>query len=316
MTKKNKIELSWEDVEERAEAVFVGIGSAFNTAGPLRCYAIPNGGFHAWNAVVMASLRLDGPSLVLTDTVEDADIILDDIFDSGATLRTVRNFEKEQGSSQATFYALVDKPQEGLEGVWVCFPWEGKEVPGREAVDGPTDAVTRILQFIGEDPKREGLLETPKRVVKSYSEIFAGYKQTPEQHLKTFSEGACDEMVVLKDIEFYSVCEHHMQPFFGRAHIAYIPDNRVVGISKLARILEVFARRLQIQERLTTQIVDALEEHLKPKGAACIIEAQHFCMVCRGVNKQNSVMVTSAMNGVFRNDKNQARLELLSFIRS
>ena len=152
-------------------------------------------------------------------------------------------------------------------------------------------------------------------MVKSYSEIFAGYKQVPEQHLKTFSEGACDEMVLLKDIEFYSVCEHHMQPFFGKAHIAYIPDSRVVGISKLARILEVYARRLQIQERLTTQIVDALDMHLKPKGSACVIEAQHFCMVCRGVNKQNSKMVTSAMSGVFRDDKKQARNELMSLIR-
>lgn len=178
------------------------------------------------------------------------------------------------------------------------------------------EAIQTILEYIGEDPHREGLVETPSRVLKSYSEIFGGYKQTPEQHLKVFTDGACDEMVLLKDIEFYSVCEHHMQPFFGKAHIAYIPNNRVVGVSKLARILDTFARRLQIQERLTQQVVDALMTHLHPKGAACIIDAKHFCMVCRGVQKQNSSMVTSAMKGVFLEHGNLARTELLNLIRN
>lgn len=174
-------------------------------------------------------------------------------------------------------------------------------------------AVRHILQYIGEEPTREGLEETPDRVVKSFAEIYSGYNVNIGKLLKTFKDGACDEMVLLRDIEFYSVCEHHMQPFHGRAHIAYLPDGKVVGISKLARLLEAFSRRLQIQERLTSQITSALMEHLQPKGAACVLTAQHFCMVCRGVNKQNSSMVTSSLKGEF--EKPEVRAEFLSLIQ-
>ena len=157
----------------------------------------------------------------------------------------------------------------------------------------------QILKFIGDDPEREGLLETPNRIIRSWSRLYGGYHRNVESIMKTFEEDSSDQMVILKDIEFYSTCEHHMLPFFGKAHIAYIPDGKVVGISKLARILEIFSRRLQIQERLTGEITEALMEHLKPLGAACMIEAQHFCMVSRGVEKQNSIMVTSSLKGVF-----------------
>lgn len=176
------------------------------------------------------------------------------------------------------------------------------------------NAVSLLIRHIGDDPEREGLRETPERVLRSYHEIFEGYKLDPARILKTFEDGACDEMVVLKDIEFYSVCEHHWQPFFGKAHIAYIPDGRVVGISKLARLLDIYARRLQIQERLTTQVTEALMQHLKPRGAACVIEAQHFCMICRGVNKQNSKMITSSLKGEFL-DELEVRHEFLSLIK-
>lgn len=173
-------------------------------------------------------------------------------------------------------------------------------------------AIRTVLQFIGEDPTREGLQETPSRVLKSYREIFGGYGVDPASVFKVFEDGACDEMVVLKDIEFWSTCEHHIQPFYGKAHIAYIPNGKVIGVSKLARLLDVFSRRLQIQERICQQVTEALMEHLQPKGAACVLEARHLCMTCRGVGKQNSVMVTSSLKGEFLLP--EVRQEFLSFI--
>ena len=163
------------------------------------------------------------------------------------------------------------------------------------------ELVKQLLKAIGENPEREGLLNTPKRVVKSWNTIFGGYHQDPEKVLKTTFYVDCDEMVICKDIEFYSTCEHHMLPFFGKCHIGYIPKSQVVGLSKLARLLEVYSRRLQIQEQLTNQIANSLMNVLKPIGVGVIIEAKHFCMMCRGVGKKNSVMITSAIRGIFQN---------------
>lgn len=160
--------------------------------------------------------------------------------------------------------------------------------------------IRQILMGIGEDPDRDGLLETPKRVVKSWTELFSGYTKNVEDVFKVFEADGQDEMVVLRDSEIFSNCEHHMQPFFGKVHIAYIPNGKVIGISKLARLADIYAHRLQIQERLTKQITDALMKYLKPKGAACVVEAQHLCMKMRGVNKQNSVMLTSSLTGCFK----------------
>lgn len=162
------------------------------------------------------------------------------------------------------------------------------------------DHIREIIKFIGENPEREGLRKTPERMVKSWKELFSGYHQNVEEIFTVFEDDCCDEMVVLKQIEMYSFCEHHMLPFFGKASIAYIPNGKVVGISKLARVLEVFSRRLQIQERLCEQVTGALEKHLQPKGTACVIEAHHLCMMARGVSKQNSVMITSSLTGAFR----------------
>ncbi len=173
--------------------------------------------------------------------------------------------------------------------------------------------VRLILRHLGENPTREGLLDTPKRVVKSWGEIYSGYNKQPEDVLTTFDSDGYDQIVLLKDIELYSMCEHHMLPFFGKAHVAYIPDGRVIGISKLARLVDMYARRLQIQERIGEQVTDALMAHLMPKGAVCIIEATHMCMRMRGVAKQNSTMVTSSMRGVFM-DKPEARNELMQLI--
>jgi GTP cyclohydrolase I len=179
------------------------------------------------------------------------------------------------------------------------------------------NAVRTLLINIGEDPSREGLLDTPKRVFKSYSKLYGGYQMKPEDILKTTFTEMSDEMVLLKDIEFYSTCEHHMLPFTGKIHIAYIPSQKdgqckVVGISKLARLVECYARRLQIQERLVNQIADALETYLGATGVMVVAEAQHQCMTSRGVEKQSSVMVTSAIRGVFK--KPETRSEFLTLI--
>jgi GTP cyclohydrolase I len=160
-------------------------------------------------------------------------------------------------------------------------------------------SIKELLDAIGEDPEREGLQGTPERVIRSWGELYGGYEQSPADLFTTF-ESDHDEMVLLRDIEFFSMCEHHMLPFFGKAHIAYLPDQRVIGISKLARLLEVYSRRLQIQERIGQQVADDLMTYLKPKGCAVVLEAKHLCMVARGVNKQNSLMTTSVMRGAFR----------------
>jgi GTP cyclohydrolase I len=175
--------------------------------------------------------------------------------------------------------------------------------------------IVNLLELIGEDPSREGLQDTPKRVLKSYAKLFGGYDQDPKEILKTtFAGEGYDQIVLLDNIEFFSTCEHHLLPFFGKAHVAYIPRKRVVGLSKLARVVECFARRAQIQERLTSQIANALNEALDPMGVGVILEAQHFCMVARGVEKQGSVMVTSALTGVLKSDS-KARSEFMSLLR-
>lgn len=184
---------------------------------------------------------------------------------------------------------------------------------------GNVEIIQAMLQSIGEDPEREGLKDTPHRVVRSWECLYGGYAMSDADVLKTVFEEAggyekYDEMILLRDIDFFSTCEHHMLPFFGRAHVAYIPDGCVVGVSKLARLVEVFARRLQIQERMTTQIADAIDEHLKPKGIGVILKAQHFCMTSRGVQKQNTMMVTSAMRGSFK-AHHETRSEFLHLVK-
>lgn len=178
-------------------------------------------------------------------------------------------------------------------------------------------AISTILEYIEpHQSNREGLIDTPSRVVNSWKEIFSGYSEDPAEVLSsTFNAEDYDGIVLLRDIEFHSTCEHHLQPFTGKAHVAYIPVERIVGISKLARIVDLHARRLQNQERITKGIADDLEKHLNPLGAAVIIEASHGCMKCRGVKKQNSVMTTSAMRGVFF-ERNEARTELMQLIQS
>jgi GTP cyclohydrolase I len=174
-------------------------------------------------------------------------------------------------------------------------------------------AVREILLAVGENPDREGLIKTPSRVARAYAELMAGLQDDPRRHLKTVFRERYDEVVLLRDIEFHSLCEHHLLPFTGKAHVAYLPDGKVVGLSKLARLVEGFARRPQVQERLTTQIADALMEELNPIGAACVIEAVHTCMTIRGAKKHGSTMVTSALRGIFK-DNAASRSEILALM--
>lgn len=296
------MELSWSKVEQRAYTTALQISKDYNKTPLVYAYPIPSAGVHAAQAIRQHVTI----NLQFVENPADAEIYIDDLIDSGDTMK---NIYHQFGVKPV--YVLVHKNIERIK-EWVSFPWDRMKNHA-----GPEDNIRRILQHIGEDPQREGLLETPARVVKSYDDLFSGYNYKTDEDvgklMKCFEDGACNEMVLLKNIEFYSTCEHHMLNFAGRAHIAYLPQGKVVGLSKLARLLEVYSRRLQIQEKLTQQITQALDLHLQPLGSACILEASHSCMTCRGVMKQNSVMVTSSLTGEFL--KPEVRAELLSLIK-
>lgn len=190
------------------------------------------------------------------------------------------------------------------------FMQEELELPGLSALTG------QWLAAVGEDPQREGLLKTPHRVAKAWNFLTDGYRMTLKEAAgNAVFEAEGSEMVIVKDIEFYSMCEHHMLPFYGRAHIAYIPDGKILGLSKFARIVDLYSRRLQVQERITTQLADAVQELLDPKGVAVLMEGTHLCMAMRGVQKQNSSTTTSAMRGVFRDDP-RTRGEFMSAVQT
>lgn len=262
-------------------------------------YGIPSGGMIACAFLKQATVTHD-PRF--------ANLIIDDIVDSGATKEKYTTLYPE-----IEFWAIFNKQElpNNVKSDWVSFPWEQDHPKGKLTVD---QNIVRSLQYLGEDVTREGLLDTPKRVIKSWGEIYKGYNQKPEDILTTFAADGYDQIVLLKDIELYSMCEHHMLPFFGKAHVAYIPGKKVIGISKLARLVDIYARRLQIQERIGDQVTSALMEHLQPLGAACIIEATHMCMRMRGVAKQNSIMTTSSIKGVFM-DNPAAKSELMELLR-
>jgi GTP cyclohydrolase I len=260
---------------------------------------------------VPASLVANILGLPLLDRPMPHGLVVDDIIDSGATRRrfTSQGFD---------FDALYITRREGAELVgptvidedtWLVFPWETVDEQA-----GPADAVVRLLEFLGEDPTRPGLVDTPRRVLDSLAEMTDGYQADPAEHLGVVFPDRCDEMVVVTGIDFTSLCEHHLLTFSGRATVAYIPDGQVVGLSKLARVVDVFAHRLQVQERLTEQIAEAIETHLSPAGVGVVIEATHSCMVCRGVRKPGATMVTSALRGALK-DKPAARAEFLTLAR-
>lgn len=229
------------------------------------------------------------------DTIEEADIVIDDLIDSGATLERY----KESGKP---FVALIDKRIE-LQGEWLVFPWENEE-------GNIEDNVRRLLQYFGEDANREGLQETPKRFVKFFKEFLS----PPEWNCTTFEGEGYDEMIVQTNIPFHSLCEHHIAPFFGTGTIAYIPNKRIVGLSKLARTLETYSRRLQNQERITMQVAEFLWKELEPKGVAVQITAKHMCMEMRGVKKHDTHTTTTKLLGAFKDDPS-ARAEFLNAIK-
>tara|TARA_R110002020_G_scaffold212120_1_gene418549 strand:+ start:8268 stop:9092 length:825 start_codon:yes stop_codon:yes gene_type:complete len=230
------------------------------------------------------------------DTIEECDIIIDDLIDSGKTKENYSHYKKP-------FVALFDKIKEkDLKDQWLIFPWELKE----EAVE---DNFCRILQYLGEDPTREGLLETPKRYIKFLKEFL----EPKEFNFTSFDSEGADEMIVQTNIPFYSLCEHHIAPFFGIANVAYIPSEKIVGLSKLARTVDLYANRLQNQERITTQIAERIQKELNPLGVAVNLKAQHLCMNMRGVKKHNTWTATSKMIGIFKND-NKARTEFFNII--
>ncbi len=260
-----------------------------------KLYGVPRGGVPA----ALAVSGLSGASLV--DRPCDADLVVDDIYDSG---RTARRYQGGPG----TFDVLFDKREALWSGQWLVMPWERTEEHDASA----EDAIVRLLQYIGEDPTREGLRQTPSRVVKAWTEWCRGYHTDPADVLKTFEDGAdrVNELVVMREIPVHSMCEHHMAPFFGTAVIGYVPNGKIVGLSKLVRLTEVYARRLQVQERLTNQIADAMMEHLSPLGVGVIIECRHMCMASRGV-RADAPTTTSALRGALYDDP-RARAEFLA----
>ncbi len=260
-------------------------------------YGIPRGG-------IPVAYRIAGIlGCPVTDEILEADIIVDDIVATGKT----RDSVMKAGKSSVLFYALINTCT-SQQCKWYVFPWE-------KSMTGSADDIpTRLLEYIGEDPLRDGLKGTPGRFLRAWKFFTKGYDEDPQKILGTTfeNEEKYDEIVVLKNIEFYSNCEHHLVPFFGKVHIGYIPDGKVVGISKLARLVECFARRLQIQERMTEQIANAIVGNLAPSGVAVVVEAKHLCMVARGVQKQNSVMQTSSLKGVM--NEPASRLEFFNMI--
>lgn len=307
------VNLNWRECHLRAGFIAKDLLELAQTDVGAHLYGVPRGGVHAValvHAQLMILISQTCGHCYLAEEPTRGNAYIDDIIDSGRTREKIRKRYVPLPNSTFRFHALVDKTsmQEEDRSRWYSFPWERMSND-----DGIQDNITRILQHIGEDPMREGLLETPKRVARSYKELFSGYGLSPADILTTFeNEAKVDEMIVVDSIEFYSFCEHHMLPFSGKAHVAYIPGKKIVGVSKLARIVDIYARRLQNQERICHQVTEALMTTLEPLGAACLLQAQHFCMMCRGVGKQHSRMSTSSLMGVFREPA--VRQEFLSII--
>lgn len=253
-------------------------------------YGVPRGGIPAALAVSASVHAFSDITVSLTSDAAEADVIIDDLVDSGRT-----RDDYAARFPHKPFFALFEKTPGDP---WCVFPWEGTAESSAE------DIPIRLLQYIGENPTREGLRETPARFLKAWRAYTSGYAMDAGTVLKTFQDGAerVDEMVLVKDIPVYSHCEHHLAPFFGKAHVAYIPNGQVVGLSKLVRLVQVYARRLQVQERLTQQIAHALDDALSPSGVGVIVECRHLCMEARGVMASGTTTKTSCVLGVLKTD--------------
>jgi len=291
--------ISWLEIIQKTRALSAKVGQTCK-GETLHVHGIPRGG-----AVVAGLLQAMWPAQYEVCAADRCDIMVDDVYDSGSTsdeFKSIRDVPQ---------FFLIDKRDPEWAGRWIVFPWED----GDEA-QGPRENVRRIIEYIGEDPNRQGLKDTPDRVIRAYGELCAGYKMDPAEILKVQFDVQADEMIVVRDIKFSSLCEHHMLPFSGSMAIAYIPapGKGVVGISKLVRLAVCFSKRLQIQERLVVDIAEALQTALNPLGVAVIAEASHSCMACRGVLQPDARLVTSCMLGVFRNDA-EVRMEFLELRR-
>jgi GTP cyclohydrolase I len=270
--------ITWEQINKRADRIRKKYPKA-------KFWGIPRGG------QVVAGILGNA-----VDNIDDCDVIVDDLIDSGATKERYIKYDKP-------IEVLIDKRKE-FTNEWLVFPWENSE--------GDIDAnITRVLQYFGEDVEREGLKETPKRYIKFLKEFLT----PPKWNCTTFEGEGYDEMIIQTGIPFHSLCEHHIAPFFGYGTIAYIPNKRIVGLSKLARTLETYSRRLQNQERITTQVAEFLMEKLEPKGVAVQLTAKHLCMEMRGVKKHNTWTTTTKLIGYFK-DNDSARNEFLNGIRN
>lgn len=285
-SKVNRRKVSWDEIFTKLETFSDWAFKHFphketGSISILKIYGVPKNGM-----LLTAFLKPYCGFLKVTHLIEEADIILDDIIASGRTRDKYKKWFPEK-----PFYALYnvsEKPE------WLEFPWE-------EETD-TEDLIVRQIEYIGEDPLRKGLIDTPKRVVTMWDEIYSGYNQ--EVNLTTFELVDVNEMIILKGIDFYSVCEHHLLPFFGKVAIGYLPQGGlVVGVSKLIRLIEKYSKRLQIQERMTMQIATVLMDVLKPLGVGVVVEAQHLCMMMRGVQSQNSVLTTNTMLGLFGSER-------------
>jgi GTP cyclohydrolase I len=275
----------------------------FRTDFCLQIYGIPRGGIPAAMAVVNAI----GNAKLIDDPTK-ADLIIDDILDSGETMRRFH-----QINPNARQYALFDKRMPPWQGQWLIMPWEVTA----EIDQSGHDIVTRLLQFVGENPERGGLRETPHRVMQAWQFMTSGYTAQASSILKCFEDGAqdYDEMVFQGPIPFWSNCEHHLLPFWGNAYIGYIPTGKIIGLSKFSRLIEIFSRRLTVQERLCTQIADTLMEYLDPLGVGVALQCRHCCMESRGVQKPGTLTITTALRGVIK-DKSDPRSEFLSAVQT
>lgn len=292
--------LIWSDIHLLARELVAAIGEK-NYGHLPTIYGVPTGGS------IIASLVSTLGTFPQVDDYKDADVIIDDICDSGDTLAP---YLREKGKDvwvlvNKSSHLLVKSIRRAKPTDFIEFPWEHKEQVGEKIV-------TRMLQYIGEDVLRSGLKETPSRVVRSWGELFSGYTQNPKSICKEFDYKA-DEMIVVKNIEFASMCEHHWLPFLGTATVGYLANEKVIGLSKIPRLVEIFARRLQIQERMTNQIAASLVDLITPLGVGVVIKAHHLCAEIRGV-KKGVDMVTSAMLGLFRSDE-KVKAEFLSHTR-
>tara|TARA_R110000824_G_scaffold376370_5_gene567491 strand:- start:657 stop:1499 length:843 start_codon:yes stop_codon:yes gene_type:complete len=278
--KKHKV--TWEEIYLKIETLKNSLETNFD-----KIYGIPRGG------QVIAGL-----TGMAVDTPEEATIIIDDLYDSGTTYK---KWLKKYPDKEFVF--LFNKEFE-YQNTWLEFPWEES---GEKEVE---ENVVRLLEYFGEDVNREGLKETPKRFVKFFDEFL----NPPKWNCTTFDSEGYDEMIVQSNIPFHSLCEHHIAPFFGEGFIAYIPNKKIVGLSKLARCLETFSRKLQNQERITNEVAEFLQKELNPLGIAVVLRAKHMCMEMRGVKKHDTFTTTSKMMGVFKEDIN-ARQEFLNLIK-